>query len=514
MNKLTKIFFALAVAALTGLSSVPAMAQVQFNSAGGSRIVRAEGITETVSGVSLVATTAGTIVTGSSINIQYDGTITNTPGAANVVCAVCGGNVAVTFTGNTFTISFTANVLFAIGDSISVGGVRINASALGAGVTAARARIFSVGDPITNLVTYNPTEVPVATLSASLTGLIPTVSPVNTILTCAPTTSPANGSGLVLTGGAPGPTQILAPGYMSLTGSEAFAAALALAAQETGFSNTPAATASTTIVITINGVPAGFRLVPVSQLQSTNTGAALAVAPAIPLTFGALPANVNQTTSGTAITLTYTITGTDNATAESFTFGYHLGTSTGAPVAAGGSTGPITATISIGPITTTGIVRMAANATPAGTIANVSDCVTRLEYSWVVNTAGYDTGIAIANTTKDDEAYGTGVPNGATAQSGPCVLTGYPAGGGTPISFTTASIPAGQTLAFTISGTTGFSGFSGYVLAVCNFLNAHSFAFITNGFGSTAGPNLAQGYQALVVPAGTRVIPGGEALGH
>jgi hypothetical protein len=149
----------------------------------------------------------------------------------------------------------------------------------------------------------------------------------------------------------------------------------------------------------------------------------------------------------------------------------------------------------------------------------ISNCVTRLLYSWVVSgVAGYDTGIAIANTSEDDAAFGMGNTNGAQAQAGSCTLTGYPAAGApaggmlTPVSHTSGIIEAGQTWAFNLSMVPGFTGFSGYLLGVCNFLNAHSFAFITNSMNSMTGPTLAQGYEANVVRIGTRVMPNGEML--
>lgn len=181
----------------------------------------------------------------------------------------------------------------------------------------------------------------------------------------------------------------------------------------------------------------------------------------------------------------------------------------------GAGTGTIAGSIGFGPVgpPTGNAHRPQFAAAADATAAVVADCVTRLLYSWVVNVAGYDTGIAIANTSEDDDAFaGTGFVD-ATAQSGTCTMTGYPSDGSAPISYTTASIGAGETLAFNISGVPGFSDFAGYVLTVCNFLDAHSFAFITNGFGSDGGPNLAQGYQALVVTL-NRTGSGGEGLPH
>jgi hypothetical protein len=140
-------------------------------------------------------------------------------------------------------------------------------------------------------------------------------------------------------------------------------------------------------------------------------------------------------------------------------------------------------------------------------------------WPWVLagGSTGYDTGMAIANTTEDDTAFGAGAANGATPQTGTCQLTGYKSGDGTTVAATTASVAPGRTAAFLASSLTGWSGFSGYVLGVCNFTNAHAFTFIVNGFGTLAGPNLAEGYLAMVVPAGTRfVAPPGltEALTH
>jgi hypothetical protein len=146
---------------------------------------------------------------------------------------------------------------------------------------------------------------------------------------------------------------------------------------------------------------------------------------------------------------------------------------------------------------------------------DVTDCRTRLEFSWVpANVAGYDTGVAIANTTEDDAGYDADLDlEGAEPQSGTCRLTGYPAAGGNPVQFTTPTIAAGRTHAMVMSSTAGFSGFAGYVLVLCNFLNAHAFAFITNGLGSATGPTLSQGYEANVVFGGDRTFPLGESLG-
>jgi hypothetical protein len=83
---------------------------------------------------------------------------------------------------------------------------------------------------------------------------------------------------------------------------------------------------------------------------------------------------------------------------------------------------------------------------------------------------------------------------------------------GTASQYTTPTIPAGSVYAFSQSATS-FSGQTGYVIAVCRFLNAHGFAFLTNGFAQAAGPQLSHGYLGLVLPnpIGGRTNSNGES---
>lgn len=134
---------------------------------------------------------------------------------------------------------------------------------------------------------------------------------------------------------------------------------------------------------------------------------------------------------------------------------------------------------------------------PGAAIATNSPCRTNLLFPFVANIAGFDTGIAIANTTADP--FGT---SGASAQAGTCTLSGWPADTGTPaVMFTTPSVVTGSTFVTTLSSAANpaFNGFSGYIIAVCDFQFAHGFAFITDNFGVGA-PNTAQGYLALIIP--------------
>jgi hypothetical protein len=127
-------------------------------------------------------------------------------------------------------------------------------------------------------------------------------------------------------------------------------------------------------------------------------------------------------------------------------------------------------------------------------------CTTDLLYPYVINTNGFDTGLAIANTSTD--------PFGTTPQVGTCQLTFY--GSSPPAGpFTTPSIATGTVYANLTS--TLAPGFSGYVIAVCNFQYAHGFAFVSD----VGARNLAMGYLALIVNNGT-ISRGasGEALNN
>jgi hypothetical protein len=117
-------------------------------------------------------------------------------------------------------------------------------------------------------------------------------------------------------------------------------------------------------------------------------------------------------------------------------------------------------------------------------LASFALCTTALLYPYVINVNGFDTGLAIANTTTD--------PFGTTAQVGTCTLYFY--GSTAPAAaFITPSIGTGTVYANLAS--TLAPGFSGYMIAVCNFQLAHGFAFVSD----VGARNLAMGYLALVL---------------
>jgi hypothetical protein len=128
-----------------------------------------------------------------------------------------------------------------------------------------------------------------------------------------------------------------------------------------------------------------------------------------------------------------------------------------------------------------------ADTSSSNNILAITLCQTVLLYPFVTNQAGFDTGLAIANTTTD--------PFGTRTQSGSCTLNFY--GASAPPAVNTGNIATG-TVYVTLASTAA-SGFQGYMIAVCNFQLAHGFAFVSD----IGARNLAMGYLALILPDGT-----------
>jgi hypothetical protein len=158
---------------------------------------------------------------------------------------------------------------------------------------------------------------------------------------------------------------------------------------------------------------------------------------------------------------------------------------------------------------TAAIPRFADQST-ANDSVGINTCLTSILFPFVTNAAGFDTGIAIANTSSD--------PFGTASQTGNCDLNYYggtTGGGAAPAKQTTTTpLSGGQTAVFTLSsgGTNGIAatpGFTGYIIAVCNFRYGHGFAFISD----VGAQKLAQGYLALILD-NSRLGINGEELGH
>lgn len=159
------------------------------------------------------------------------------------------------------------------------------------------------------------------------------------------------------------------------------------------------------------------------------------------------------------------------------------------------------------------IPRFADTATNRNAIV-VNACSTNLLFPFVTNQAGFDTGIAISNTSQDP--FGTGT------QSGACRINYYggtSGGGAAPAAQTSGVVAAGAQLLFVVStggnlGVAGTPGFQGYIIAQCAFQYAHGFAFISDGPIGSA--RVAEGYLALILDSsiGSRTSYASEVLSH
>jgi hypothetical protein len=120
----------------------------------------------------------------------------------------------------------------------------------------------------------------------------------------------------------------------------------------------------------------------------------------------------------------------------------------------------------------------------AGNVITINPCLTNLLFPFVTAQLGFDTGLAISNTSKD--------PFGTSTQAGTCTLNWY--GANEIAATTTPTVDAGTSwtgLASSIA-----PNFQGYVIAQCRFQYAHGFAFVTK-IGAT---DIAMGYLALIIP--------------
>jgi len=130
----------------------------------------------------------------------------------------------------------------------------------------------------------------------------------------------------------------------------------------------------------------------------------------------------------------------------------------------------------------------------AQNLYTINPCTCDLLFPFVTNQSGFDTGIAIANTSLD--------PYGTTPQQGTVTLYYYggTTGGGAapPAQTTNAPVPGGSELVFQLSSGGGYGiaatpGFQGYIISIANFQYCHAFAFISD----VGAQKLAEGYLAI-----------------
>jgi hypothetical protein len=178
--------------------------------------------------------------------------------------------------------------------------------------------------------------------------------------------------------------------------------------------------------------------------------------------------------------------------------------------------------------------RFAVIKTQEGPFAVIQLCQTTLLYPFVTGATGFDTGIAVANTTWDPTS---GTNGGTVNQVGSCKLYAYGvtvgAAGNTPLQTTVPGcdslanpvagtncfpvVPAGQVQSVLASAT--LTNFQGYVIAVCNFQLAHGYAAVTDlGIRNLWSSYLALELSSASIGAsntrGTSIVNGVETLAH
>jgi len=280
-------------------------------------------------------------------------------------------------------------------------------------------------------------------------------------------------------------------------------------------------TPSVTGAWTATTQPSSVTAIQQARMVSTDANGAGAFSATIATnssTIGGTASTAPITLNNGAGTAVWEVMNSDPLTTQTFEFGvavsYTSNTTSNLP-----GLGTATVAGSFAPLSTVTtasssapIPRFADTAT-ARTMFTVNACTTNLLFVFLTNQAGFDSGIAISNTSVD--------PFGTAPQSGPCKLNYYgetTGGGAAPAAQTSAVVPAGKQLVATLSGGGNLGiaatpGFQGYMIASCSFQYAHGFAFI-----SDLGANkLSEAYLALVLDnalSPARTVFFSEVLGH
>jgi len=262
------------------------------------------------------------------------------------------------------------------------------------------------------------------------------------------------------------------------------------------------ATASAVEVVSETAVDSGTPTTPVLPQASQTTTYGLIVASTTVTAIGIAPVVTNPST-GTGSAVWEVVAANANGI-DTLNFGVYI-SYTAAAASNSPAPGTMTVTLSYAPTpsggaftSTTGaaasstltIPRFSDSLDSTKTIATIALCTTPMLFPYVINVNGFDTGIAIANTTSD--------PFGTAAQAGTCSLYFYGSTPPTTIPYVTPVVATGTD--WTSLASTLAPGFAGYMIANCNFQFAHGFAFISD----VGARNLAMGYLALIFTSTSR----------
>jgi hypothetical protein len=505
----------------------------------GALNLRAEGTTELLGQVS-VTITSTTAATGSMtvfLNAPVTSPAASGATAANpITTAVLSYNgasyngIVSGPTGNQLVFS---NVAFpaAAGIVATISNVRVNANAV-----ALTATLTGVTEQptatVNNVSSVGPVggSVTVGYIFTTLTA--PAVTNVNSTGGTIPVTSYNTATGNPLSKSAGQPFSFAVQVADSIAGAfKTFGTpGNTLTEDADGFANF-----GTRVQLAFANVPSAVTLyVPVTIVSTTASGTfTLALVPGstspegtfspTSTTTNAPGAGTYPTASGAALTESYSATGSLTPSNGTVTAVYEV---VGVPATPSKVTAyvpvwvifnPNTITAAPGAITVLETYSPTAAAAAATTVPNFAPVTTAplnassitlaqtsLLFPFVTNVPGFDTGIALSNTNTD--------PFGSTPTAGTCGLNFYGAGAPTPS--TGVAAPGGSYA----SGTSGTPflvssvapNFNGYMIATCNFPNAHGFAYIVYNFGQSNGATM--GYVASVLNR----VPGitSETLGQ
>jgi hypothetical protein len=267
-------------------------------------------------------------------------------------------------------------------------------------------------------------------------------------------------------------------GFSTTTGYSVYQAALVVSesASDGGIGAGPALSAQTNTYATAqNTTSVLVPYAPVAINAATGTGLAV---------WEVINTNPNQLdTIDFGLYISYSA----NAAANSPAPGTISVTLSYAPTPSGGA---FTSTTGAAASSTLPVPRFSDSLDITKNVAVINLCTTPLLYPYVINVNGFDTGLAIANTTTD--------PFGTAAQAGTCALYFYGSSAPTVNPFITTTVATGTVYANLAS--TLAPGFAGYMIASCNFQFAHGFAFVSD----VGARNLAMGYLALVLTSTSR----------
>ena len=311
---------------------------------------------------------------------------------------------------------------------------------------------------------------------------------------------------------------------------------VALATGTTGL-----ASQATEFQTVISNIPSGVQVY-VDASSTDGVGGVASMISPTPATSGVVLLTDNETGAPTSQTVVWQVTADNPFATDSFTFNIYVaftgapGSPTGSPqnnvtaTALSGFSPQEAAWTGAGPIPE--FLNAAQynypNAPAVQDLFVVNLCQTILLFPYVTDYTGFDTGIAISNTTADGGL-------GATAQTGACTVAFWgindaTAGGlstniGTALPGNTPGfvystdtygpltppngnglIQPGQTWYFSLSetdvayDTVAGGGSIGYAIATCDFQFAHGYSFVSD----TGVQKFAAAYLALVIPDATR----------